>query len=103
MASPSSDRNSYRNTDSSTADSPWGVARLIALLIGLGTAGCASFANPPKSASEQERTRIAPGIELVVSDSAGPEARRIAAEIQEKYDAELISARPANARRWPVQ
>jgi len=45
--------------------------------------------------SAPETVRVAPGVELVLLDQAGPEARRIAEEIQRTYAAELISARPA--------
>ena len=74
------------------------------LLVGaLGLAGCASTVESAKAPDAPERTRIAPGVELVVSDRAGSEARRIADEIQRKYASELLSARPSDTAAWPAR
>jgi|SoiMethySBSTD1v2_1073268.scaffolds.fasta_scaffold01008_3 hypothetical protein len=75
---------------------------LVALVVfALGSTGCAVGAHSGQPPSE--RRLIAPGVALVLSEHAGPEARRIAAEIEAKYSSELIAARPAAAPHWPAQ
>jgi hypothetical protein len=83
------------------ADSRWGVESLITVIAALGAAGCASSLTSPSTPSV-ESTEIAPGVELRLSEQAGPEARRIAEEIQSRYASELITARPNEASRWPA-
>ena len=86
-----------------TPDSAWGVQNLVALLAAVGAVGCAASSAPPRSSASVERSTIAPGVELVVSEAAGPEAVRIADEVRAKYAAELITSRPMNTPRWPAR
>jgi hypothetical protein len=64
--------------------------------IGAGAVLVTTFACAPvtgRRAATAETVFVAPGVDLVLRDSAGPEARRIADAIQRIYGAELITAR----------
>jgi hypothetical protein len=76
--------------------------RVFLLASALAMGGCASSL-PPDGARGVERRPIAPGVEVVLSNQAGPEARRIAEDIERTYAAELISARPVVAQRIPAR
>jgi hypothetical protein len=79
------------------------LSELALLLVSLAAAGCATSSSPARNAFDVECTEIVPGVELTVSDNAGPEARRIADDIRVKYAAELMTSRPTIAPRWPAR
>lgn len=76
------------------------VAVAVAAASALVGCGESVAGHQAKSPTGREMVFVAPGVNLVLDDAAGPEARRIAEEIERAYSSALISARPAIDRRW---